>query len=87
MDFIYQLYLSTLVHEFSGIYVRKLSNLDNLNISKKALYVNDKKFYILETTATLSKIGFPLKYKLSDIEAVIDPFKNKKIVINNLEYK
>ncbi|MCG3720287.1 hypothetical protein L5F50_13895, partial [Aliarcobacter butzleri] len=62
-------------------------NLDNLNISKKALYVNDKKFYILETTATLSKIGFPLKYKLSDIEAVIDPFKNKKILINNLEYK
>ncbi|MDN5050058.1 hypothetical protein O8C95_07565 [Aliarcobacter butzleri] len=62
-------------------------NLDNLNISKEALYVNDKKFYILETTATLSKIGFPLKYKLSDIEAVIDPFKNKKILINNLEYK
>ncbi|MDK2064816.1 hypothetical protein PT447_07730 [Aliarcobacter butzleri] len=62
-------------------------NLDNLNISKEALYINDKKFYILETTATLSKIGFPLKYKLSDIEAVIDPFKNKKILINNLEYK
>lgn len=62
-------------------------NLDNLNISKEALYVNDKKFYILETTATLSKIGFPLKYKLSDIEAVIEPFKNKKILINNLEYK
>lgn len=62
-------------------------NLDNLNISKEALYVNDKKFYILETTATLSKIGFPLKYKLSDIEAIIDPFKNKKLFINNLEYK
>ncbi|WP_152017806.1 hypothetical protein [Aliarcobacter butzleri] len=62
-------------------------NLDNLNISKEALYINDKKFYILETTATLSKIGFPLKYKLSDIEAVIEPFKNKKILINNLEYK
>ena len=29
----YGLYLSTLVHEFSGIYVRKLSNKFNKNIS------------------------------------------------------
>lgn len=62
-------------------------NLDNINLSKKALYVNDRKFYILETTATLSKIGFPLKYKLDEIEAIIDPFINKKILINNLQYK
>lgn len=61
-------------------------NLDSINLSKKALYINDKKFYILETTATFSKIGFPLKYKLDEIEAIIDPFKNKKLLINNLRY-
>ena len=55
-------------------------------LNKKALYVNDKRFYILESTATNSKIGFPLKYKLSDIEAIIEPFKNKKLFINNLRY-
>jgi hypothetical protein len=55
--------------------------------NKKALYVNDKRFYILESTATNSKIGFPLKYKLDEINAIIDPFVNKKLVVNKLEYK
>ncbi len=62
-------------------------NLDKINLNRPALYVNDKKFYILESTAANSKIGFPLKYKLDEIEAVVDPFINKKIVINDLEYK
>ena len=56
-------------------------------LNKKALYVNDKRFYILESTATNSKIGFPLKYKLDEINAIIDPFVNKKLVINKLEYR
>ncbi|NQY94234.1 MAG: transglutaminase domain-containing protein [Campylobacteraceae bacterium] len=55
--------------------------------SKKALYVNKKPFYILESTATHSKVGFPLKYQLQDIHAVIDPFINKKISITSLDYK
>ncbi|RXJ96803.1 hypothetical protein CRU94_01455 [Arcobacter sp. AHV-9/2010] len=55
--------------------------------NKKAFYINDKKFYILETTAKDSKIGFPLKYKLNEIEAIVDPFINKKLVINSIEYK
>ncbi|UTJ06325.1 hypothetical protein [Arcobacter roscoffensis] len=55
--------------------------------NKKALYVNDKRFYILESTATGSKIGFRLKYKFDEIEAIIDPFENKKLVIEKLEYK
>ena len=55
--------------------------------NKKALYVNGEGFYKLETTARNSKIGFPLRYKLSQIEAIIDPFKNKKLVIESLEYK
>ncbi|AXH13413.1 hypothetical protein [Halarcobacter bivalviorum] len=55
--------------------------------NKKALYVNGQAFYKLETTATNSKIGFPLKYKLEEIEAIIDPFRNKKLVVESLEYK
>ena len=62
-------------------------NLKDKIVNKKALYVNGKRFYILESTATASKIGFPLKYKFDEIEAIIDPFKNKKLVIENLEYK
>ena len=62
-------------------------NLESENLQKLALYINDKRFYILESTATSSKIGFPLKYKLDEIEAIVNPFTNKKLVINKLEYK
>lgn len=67
-------------HIFVIVDLEKLPN-------KKALYVNDKRFYILESTATNSKVGFPLKYKLEQIEAIVDPFVNKKLVIEELEYK
>lgn len=62
-------------------------NLQNINLGKPTLYINDKKFYILESTATNSEIGFGLKYKLDEIEAVIDPFINKKLIIDKLDYK
>lgn len=62
-------------------------NLKEKIPNKKALYVNGKRFYILESTATGSKLGFPLKYKFDEIEAIIDPFKNKKLVVKDLEYK
>ena len=61
-------------------------NLENQS-NKKALYINDKRFYILESTATSSKIGFPLKYSFEEINAIIDPFVNKKLVVKKLEYK
>lgn len=61
-------------------------NLEALN-NKKALYINGRRFYILETTATNSKIGFPLKYNLNEIEAIVDPFINKKLLINSIEYR
>jgi hypothetical protein len=61
-------------------------NLEN-QPNKKALYVNDKRFYMLESTATGSKIGFPLKYSFEQINAIVDPFLNKKLVIKSLEYK
>ena len=61
-------------------------NLEN-QTNKKALYVNDKKFYIRESTATGSKIGFPLKYSFEQINAIVDPFLNKKLVIKTLNYR
>ena len=62
-------------------------NLEEKLGNKKALYVNDKSFYILESTAENSKIAFPLKYSFEEIDAIIDPFINKKLVINKLEYR
>ena len=64
-----------------------ISNIVIENIDKKALYVNHKRFYILESTATNSKIGFPLKYQFEEIEAIVDPFINKKLVVSKIEYK
>lgn len=60
--------------------------LDKKLKNKKALYVNNQAFYILESTATNSKIGFPLKYKLDEIEAIINPFINKQLVVDSLNY-
>ena len=56
-------------------------------LNTNALYINNKRFYILESTAKGSKIGFPLRYKIDEIKAIIDPFANKKLVVNKLEYK
>ena len=67
-------------HIFVIVDLEKLPN-------KKALYVNDKRFYILESTAENSKIGFPLKYSFEEIEAIVDPFVNKKLVVEKLGYK
>jgi len=62
-------------------------NMNQKVLNKKALYLNNKPFYILETTAKNSKIGFPFRYKLNEIKAIIDPFENKKVKINTIEYK
>lgn len=62
-------------------------NMKENKINKKALYINNKPFYILESTATNSKIGFRLKYEFEEIEAIIDPFKNKQLVVDTLEYR
>jgi hypothetical protein len=53
----------------------------------KALYIDGQPHYILETTAKDSAIGFPLKYPLSQIHAIIEPFENKTIEYKRLEYK
>ena len=61
--------------------------MQNIKLNTKALYINDKPFYILESTANASKIGFPLKYKFDEIDAIVDPFLNKKLVLRSLDYR
>lgn len=62
-------------------------NMEQKIANKRALYVNDERFYILESTAKGSKIGFNLKYKFNEIAAIIDPFVNKKLLVDSLEYR
>ncbi len=54
---------------------------------RKGLWVNGKKYYILESTAKDSKVGFPLHYRLEDIDVIIEPFSNKKLTFKQLEWK
>jgi len=62
--------------------------LEDKRLSKtKGLWVNGKKYYILESTAKDSKIGFPLHYRLKDIDVIVEPFFNKKVDIKTLDYK
>ena len=59
----------------------------HLNHFRKGLYINGKKYYILESTAKNSPIGFPLRYELNEIKTIIEPFENRKIDISKLEWK
>ena len=62
--------------------------LDDKRVAfKKGLWVNDRKYYILESTSKDSQVGFPLKYKLDEIDVIIEPFTNEKIDIQTLNYK
>lgn len=54
---------------------------------KKGLWINGRKYYILETTAEGSSVGYPLKYPLDQIDVIIEPFSNKKMDIQSIEYK
>jgi uncharacterized protein YoxC len=54
---------------------------------RKGLWINGKKYYILESTSKDSKIGFPLHYKLDDIATILEPFSNQKMIIESIEYK
>jgi len=53
----------------------------------EGLYLDGKKYYILESTAKNSQIGFPLQYPIETIEAIIDPFENKKLHFQTIEFK
>jgi len=60
---------------------------DSRLAQSKGLWINDRKYYLLESTAKDSFVGFPLHYDLDEIEAIIEPFSNKKMKIENITYK
>jgi len=60
--------------------------LENIS-NKQAIYLNGRAYYILESTAKDSKIGFPLTYTLNEINAIFEPFENRKLDIDGIEYR
>ena len=52
----------------------------------KGLWLDGKKYYILESTAEGSTIGFPLRYGLDEINAIVEPFSNEKLVYEKIAY-
>lgn len=62
-------------------------DLNQTLANKKALYIDGNPFYILESTATNSRVGYPLKYSFDEIEAIVDPFENEKLEYRKLDYK
>ena len=64
-----------------------ITAIDDVHLAKrKGLWINGKKYYILESTAKNSRVGFPLHYALDKIDVIVEPFSNEKIEINKLEY-
>jgi hypothetical protein len=62
--------------------------VDDSRVSmKKGVWIDGKKYYILESTAKGSEVGFPLHYTLNEIDTIIEPFSNKKIVYRTIRYK
>jgi len=55
--------------------------------SRKGLYIDGKKYYILESTAKGSKVGYPLKYRFDEIGGIVEPFSNEKVNYTVLEYR
>lgn len=53
---------------------------------KKGLWINGRKYYILETTAKGSKVGFPLYYRLDEIDTILEPFSNTKLDIDDIKW-
>ena len=53
----------------------------------KGLVIDGKKYFILESTAKGSQVGFPLKYRIHEINAIVEPFSNERIPYKTLEYK
>jgi len=65
-----------------------ITAIDDVHLAKrKGLWINGKKYYILESTAKNSRVGFPLHYVLDKIDVIVEPFTNEKIEINTLEYR
>ena len=51
------------------------------------LWIDGRKFYILESTAEGSRVGFPFHYRVDQIEAIVEPFSNQKQKYRKITYK
>ena len=61
-------------------------NLKRSLTNKKALHFNDKSYYILESTAKNSPIGYRFKYRTNQIEAIINPLKKDLLQTGSISY-
>ena len=52
----------------------------------KGLLIDGKKYFILESTAEGSRVGFPLKYRMDEISAIVEPFSNRALAYDKLKY-
>jgi len=65
-----------------------ITHVNDLQLAnKKGLWVNGKKYFILESTAKNSQVGYPLKYTFENIDVIVEPFTNEKCSIEKLEWK
>jgi len=65
-----------------------ITPIDDKNLeAKKGLWLDGKKYFILESTAKGSAVGFSLHYRLDEINVIVDPFSNEKYAFNKLEWK
>ena len=53
----------------------------------KGLWLDGKKYLILENTAKGSAVGFPLHYKLDEINVIVNPFTNEKHSFKQIEWR
>ena len=53
---------------------------------KKALHFNGKSYYVLESTAENSDIGYELKYTRQQIEAIINPLEKEIVQTGTIDY-
>ena len=53
----------------------------------EGLWINHKKYYILESTATGSLVGYPLHYSFDEIDTIVEPFSNTEMHIETIAYK
>ena len=54
---------------------------------KKGIWIDGKKFYILESTAQGSTAGYPLRYREDQIKMIFNPFSNEAIEYENITYR
>lgn len=65
-----------------------ITPLEDLHITdKKGIWIDGKKFYILESTAKGSAVGYPFRYREDQIRKIFNPFINEALEYQSIAYK